>query len=64
MFPPQLLLACSRVGGGVKLSWNEDILDHAIPVSYGPELKVTNVYETAVIHIFIDVDKNYFSSEM
>ena len=46
LFPPQLPLARSREGGGVK-SWNEDILDHAITVSYGTELKVTNVSETA-----------------
>ena len=46
VFPPQLTLARSREGGGVK-SWNEDILDHAITVSYGTELKVTNVSETA-----------------
>ena len=47
LFPPQLLLARSRVGGGVRRTRNEDILDHAITVSYGTELKVTNVFETA-----------------
>ena len=35
--------AAAQEGGGVKLWRNEDILDHAITVSYGTELKVTNV---------------------